>query len=155
MIDTTKHISVMVMVLTFLLSASNASAHNGAKGVVKQRMDAMTEMAKAMKTMAQMVKGKRAFDPALFIDKSEIISGHSSRVPELFPKGSIKGTSEALPVIWKQWDDFVNISEQTKKSAKELVKMAQEGSALRPLTKQFVKLSGGCKACHKSYRKKK
>jgi len=58
-------------------------------------------------------------------------------------------------VIWKQWDDFVNISEQTKKSAKELVKMAQEGSALRPLTKQFVKLSGGCKACHKSYRKKK
>jgi UDP-N-acetylenolpyruvoylglucosamine reductase len=55
----------------------------------------------------------------------------------------------------ENWDDFVKINERTKSDAKKLVEMAQQGSKLRPLTKQFVKLSGGCKTCHKGYRKKK
>jgi len=65
------------------------------------------------------------------------------------------GKSEALPTIWQQWDDFVSLGYRTKTDAEKLVKMARDGTELRPLTKQFVKLASDCKACHKDYRKKK
>lgn len=47
-----------MIALGMLFSALNANAHTGATGVVKQRMDAMSGMADAMKSMASVVKGK-------------------------------------------------------------------------------------------------
>ena len=146
---------IVMMMFVGLLSSPNASAHSGATGVVKQRMDAMSDMADAMKAMASVVKGKQEFDPVLFIQNGEVIVGHSDTLLGLFPEGLEQDMSEASPAIWQQWDDFVSISIRTKTDAEDLVQMAQEGGELRPLTKQFVKLSGGCKACHKAYRKKK
>ena len=147
-----------VVVLIILLgpgSSLNLSAHDGATGVVKQRMEAMSDMGDAMKAMASMVKGKQAFDPAIFIQSGETIIEHSEMMPKLFPAGSMEGKSEALPAIWQEWDDFVSLGYRTKTDAEELVQMAQDGAELRPLTKQFVKLASDCKACHKDYRKKK
>ena len=147
-----------VVVLIVLLgpgSSLNLSAHDGATGVVKQRMEAMSDMGDAMKAMASMVKGKQAFDPVIFIQSGETIIEHSEMMPELFPAGSMEGKSEALPSIWQKWDDFVSLGYRTKADAEELVQMAQDGAELRPLTKQFVKLASDCKACHKDYRKKK
>ena len=136
-------------------SISVLESIHGATGVVKQRMEAMSDMGDAMKAMASMVKGKQAFEPALFIQSGETIAEHSDMMPKLFPAGSMVGKSEALPTIWQQWDDFVSLGYRTKTDAEKLVKMARDGTELRPLTKQFVKLASDCKACHKDYRKKK
>ena len=155
MINTANKIIAIVMMLVSLSSVSNVSAHGGATGVVKQRMDAMSDMADAMKEMALVVKGKKEFSRELFIENGELIAGHSNMLPDLFPQGSVKGSSEAFAIIWQQWDDFVSISDRTKSNAEEMVAMAQDGSELRPLIKQFVKIGGDCKACHKDYRKKK
>ncbi len=153
--NTVKSLGTMMIALGLLFSVFHANAHSGVTEVVKQRMDAMSGMADAMKSMASVVKGKKAFDPAVFIDNGEVIVFHSDTLMALFPEQSIQGESEALPAIWQNWDDFVTINERTKNNAQELVNLAQQGLALRPLTKQFVKLSSGCKACHKDYRKKK
>jgi cytochrome c556 len=155
MINITKTTVATIMLLAGLASVTNVIAHGGATGVVKQRMDAMSDMAGAMKKMAPVVKGKQAFNRVLFIESGELIAGHSNMLPDLFPDGSIEGSSEALPAIWQQWDDFMSLSDRTKTNAEKLVKMAQDGAELRPLTKQFVKIAGDCKACHKNYRKKK
>jgi hypothetical protein len=51
--------SAVCILLAALLAASIPShlpAHEGAKGVVKERMDAMEAMAKAIKSIAQKVK---------------------------------------------------------------------------------------------------
>ena len=155
MVNTAKKIGTTMIVLAVLSSASNVNSHSGATGVVKRRMDAMSDMADAMKAMASVVKGKQAFDHVVFIESGELIAGHSEMLPTLFPDGSIQGSSESVPKIWQQWDDFVNLSDRTKANAEELVIMAENGVELRPLTKQFVKLRSSCKACHKDYRKKK
>ena len=155
MINTIKVAAVTTMLLAALAHTSSVTAHDGATGVVKQRMDAMSEMAGAMKVMASVVKGKQTFDRKVFIKSGKLIAGHSNMVADLFPEGSIEGSSEALPGIWQHWDDFLHLSNSTKTNAEKLVKMAQNGAELRPLTKQFVKIAGGCKACHKVYRKKK
>ena len=146
---------VLLIILLGPCSSLNLSAHDGATGVVKQRMEAMSDMGDAMKAMASMVKGKQAFEPALFIQSGETIAEHSDMMPKLFPAGSMVGKSEALPAIWQRWDDFVSLGDRTKTDAEKLVKMARDGTELRPLTKQFVKLASNCKACHKDYRKKK
>ncbi len=151
----TSSIVVTFILLLGLMSNSSVNAHSGATGVVKDRMNAMSEIAKAMKSMALLVKGKQEFEALIFIQGGELIARHSNKAPDLFPLGSIQATSEALPIIWQQWDDFVNLSLQTQTDAEKLVKMAQDGAQLRPLTKQFVKLASDCKACHKDYRKKK
>ena len=155
MMNTIKVAAVTIMLLAVLGNTANVIAHGGATGVVKQRMDSMSEMAGAMKAMASVVKGKQVFDRKVFIKGGKLIAGHSNMVVDLFPEGSIEGSSEALPAIWQHWDDFLSLSNGAKVQAEELVRMAQDGAELRPLTKQFVKLGGGCKACHKDYRKKK
>ena len=153
-INLLKKVGVLIMLLG-PCSSFNLSAHDGATGVVKQRMEAMSDMGDAMKAMASMVKGKQAFEPALFIQSGETIAEHSDMMPKLFPAGSMVGKSEALPTIWQQWDDFVSLGYRTKTDADKLVQMALDGAELRPLTKLFVKLASDCKACHKDYRKKK
>ena len=153
-INLLKKVGVLIMLLG-PGSSFNLSAHDGATGVVKQRMEAMSDMGDAMKAMASMVKGKQAFEPTLFIQSGETIVEHSDMMPKLFPAGSMVGKSEALPAIWQQWDDFVSLGYRTKTDADKLVQMALDGAELRLLTKLFVKLASDCKACHKDYRKKK
>ncbi|MDC9719869.1 MAG: cytochrome c [Gammaproteobacteria bacterium] len=155
MMNRIKQITYLALTLVGVLSFSYSSAHSGATGVVKQRMDAMSDMADAMKVMANVVKGKQAYDAQLFVAKGNIIANHSAMLVDLFPVGSIQASSESTLLIWQQWDDFVSLADSTKASADKMVLMAEEGTALRPMIKQFVKLGGGCKACHKDYRKKK
>ncbi len=155
MIHTIKQYMALALMLFGLASAASVSAHDGASGVVKTRMDAMSDMADAMKAMAKIVKGKQAYEPQLFIDSGETIVGHSAMLADLFPVGSKQGNSESKLLIWQQWDDFVTLAQRTKTTAQGLVDMAQQGSELRPLKKQFAKLGGSCKACHQDYRQKK
>jgi cytochrome c556 len=150
-----KQTLAIVIITSGVLSATNINAHSGSTGIVKQRMDAMSDMASAMKSMASAIKGREGFDRNLFVQSGEMIAGHSEMLPMLFPEGSIEGSSESLPAIWQQWDDFVSINTGMKANAEALVEMAQAGSELRPLTKQFAKLASDCKACHKDYRQKK
>jgi cytochrome c556 len=48
--------------LACLLSATFALAHEGAKGVVKERMDLMKRQQKDVKLIGDMAKGKTPFD---------------------------------------------------------------------------------------------
>ena len=155
MIQFIKHNMALALMLFGLASAASVSAHDGASGVVKARMDAMSDMAAAMKAMAKVVKGKQAYEPQLFIDNGTTIVGHSAMLVDLFPAGSKQGKSESKLLIWQQWDDFANLAQRTKIAAQGLVDMAQQGSELRPLKKQFANLGGSCKACHQDYRQKK
>ena len=144
-----------VLLCASQLAVTGVMAHGGATGIVKDRMDAMSGMAKAMKQMAVVVRGKQEFSPQPFIDGGTVISKHSAMILEMFPEGSIKGSSEALPLIWRQWDEFSAINDQVGVSAGLLTAMALDNADKRALTKQFVAVSKGCKACHKDYRKKK
>ncbi|MCP4407303.1 MAG: cytochrome c, partial [Gammaproteobacteria bacterium] len=43
---------------------AGAIAHGGATAIVKERMDAMSAISKAMKTISQMMQGKEPYDAA-------------------------------------------------------------------------------------------
>lgn len=92
--------------------AGVASAHGGATGVVKERMDAMEAMKDSMKTVSDMFKGKTKYDAEQVKQSAKVIQIHSGEaLTSLFPEGSLKHPSEAKTEIWKEWDKFSKLAE--------------------------------------------
>ncbi|OMH31753.1 cytochrome c [Motiliproteus sp. MSK22-1] len=145
----------LTALLSLALVSSWASAHSGATGIVKERMDAMKDMSDQMKVMGDMIKGKQAFDVQAFIDGSAIVAKHSPEIPGLFPKGSGGHQSEALAKLWNEWERFEVKAKRTAEEADKLSELSKSGADQNALRKQFVMLGKSCKSCHKDYRKKK
>lgn len=126
-----------------------ADAHKGATGVVKQRMDAMKDMQKALNAM---LSGKQAMDRAAAIGLAETIRDQSGvHMAELFPDGSLNHPSEALPKVWENWSDFRAEADELEREADALARSLTDGDA----SAQFKRVAASCKSCHKAYRKPK
>jgi len=83
---------------------------------------------------------------------AQAIALHSTRIPDLFPKGSTSETSRAKDEIWQKWDEFVKLSEALRTDADQLVLVTADGKAEEAKT-QLKKVFGNCKSCHDSFRK--
>ncbi|MGB0468904.1 MAG: c-type cytochrome [Pontibacterium sp.] len=105
-------LSVAIAVV-FSVSSQVALAHGGAKGVVKERMDLMDNMKDAMKSLVPVFKGEQTYDAEVVRKAALIIRDHSGdAMTRLFPKGSIKGHSEAKPLIWQEWGRFEGMAKR-------------------------------------------
>ena len=135
-----------------LLISGLALAHSGATGIVKERMDAMGEIAKSMKIIAKMVKGESSFDAEQSRLAAKTIETHSREVLNLFPEGSIHGPSEARPEIWTDWETFSQIAKEMETSASTIAENASSLNAIKP---HFIALSKTCSSCHEKFRLKK
>jgi cytochrome c556 len=139
--------------LTALFAAfipSQLPAHEGAKGIVKERMDGMASMAKAMKSIAQKLKSKR--DLELIRNEARSIQEAAAKMPALFPSGTDGDPSAAKPTIWTKWTDFEAKAQELATESAKLV----EGDTrdAKALTSQVVRVSQTCSSCHDTYRAK-
>lgn len=132
--------------------AATSYAHNGAMGIVKERMDGMSAMGKALKATSEMLKGTRAFDPVAAKDHAELIKSNSgAAMIKLFPEGPVQAVSEARPEIWTDWDRFSDLAMDLEGAAQALM----DGSTSEIDQGAFKRVADACAACHKSYRQKK
>ncbi len=136
----------------FALTAIAALAHGGATGIVKERMELMMDIAAEMKTVAQMIRGKRPFDAEVATDAAMAIAEHAEAIPEKFPEGTIRGPSEAVPEIWESWDEFVRLSEELKTKAEALSVAAKSAADAAELSPEFRDVGSTCMACHEDFR---
>jgi cytochrome c556 len=128
--------------------------HKGATGIVKMRMDRMEEMGVQMKLIGAMVRGKKRFDGSKIAAASEKIAEHGRKSSRLFPKGSWKKPTQALPKIWKDWRGFTRAMNSMVRSATVLAETGRAGNKKRASTAYFA-LGKSCVACHRNYRFKK
>lgn len=136
-----------------LATTEGAFAHSGAKGVVKDRMELMKDIAGQMKIVAVMIKGEAQFDAGVVSRAAMAIAGHADEIPQYFPEGSLEAPSEALPDIWKDWDMFVELTDDFREKAivlSESAASAADAAAIRP---QFLELGKTCSSCHQEFRK--
>ena len=85
-----------------LLSGTAGLAHDGAMGVVKQRMDAMGAIKDANKVLRGIMRGQREYEAAAVAASAAVIAGHSGdALTVLFPEGSLTPPTEAKPEIWQ------------------------------------------------------
>lgn len=125
-------------------------AHEGATGVVKDRMDLMKSQKKAMKVIGDMAKGKKPFDAAKAAKAARDLEATTKQIPELFPKGSNGHPSEALDVIWTEWDRFTGDAGDAEAAAKALA--VEFETSADSWKDGFKKMTDACKSCHESFR---
>jgi cytochrome c556 len=137
-------------ILTLLCLSLPSAAHEGATGLVKERMDAMEGMAKAMKAITQAIKGGRDF--ASIRRQAQIIHDLAEKMTPLFPAGSPGHASDAKPIIWKQWPDFETRARALTAESEKLA--AIEASDTKALGLQVRVVSQTCGGCHEVYRQR-
>lgn len=128
-----------------------AAAHEGARGVVKERMDAMTDLGRASKTMTEMFKGQQKFDPEAIARLAKSIAAHADKLPAMFPEGSDGHPSKTLAKAWSDRAGFVQAFAALKVEATKLAEMAPTAPQRETMV-QFFKMSRTCSSCHTTYR---
>lgn len=129
--------------------AAPSVAHEGATGIVKERMDAMEALGSLTKSMAEKIKGNRNL-ASLTADAREI-SAVADKIPGWFPPGSRQAPTEAAPAIWTDLYGFREKAVALKAEADALAALAPSGDPA-PIAAQFRTLAAACKSCHEKYR---
>lgn len=139
-----------------VMTSTGLNAHKGATGIVKQRMDTMSDMGDAMKAMADIIKGKRDFNTGVIRDAAGVLAKHSSEIVEFFPdtrESTESKESDALPEIWASWDRFSLLADKMVVAVDALNVAAQSDLDKRSFRMVFSKTAKACSACHDDYRR--
>jgi len=109
-------------------TAVTAFAHSGATGIVKERMDAMLAMGKAVKTVAPMMRGETAYDAETVRDAARLFQQHAGEsMTKLFPEGTGGMPSEAKDEVWTDWERFAALASQLEEYSEGLERAADNG----------------------------
>ncbi|WP_425100975.1 c-type cytochrome [Tropicibacter sp. S64] len=105
-----------------------ALAHGSATGIVKERMEAMMAMGKAVKTVTPMMRGETAYDAEALRAAALTFQAHAGKaLTEQFPEGSGGAPSEAKDEIWQDWARFTDLADQLETYARGLELAAANG----------------------------
>jgi cytochrome c556 len=142
--------TVTALCALIIAMAAPLAAHEHATGVVKERMDAMTDMAKRQKAISQRLKSKR--DLARIKADAEAIADHAAHIAHLFPAGSTQPPTRARSAIWQNWADFENKAKALEAASRTLAGMSGDNPKM-PLAAESMTRT--CTACHETYRARK
>lgn len=118
----------LALALPALIVANLTLAHTGATGVVKERMDAMSSMAKAMRSLSQFMSGAVPYNSEVIRAAATSIAKQSGdAMVELFPKGSGGHPSEALDNVWTEREEFTRLANRLQTASLLLEMVATKG----------------------------
>lgn len=155
-----------------LLSLAPAYAHDGATGIVKERMEDMKVMGQATKGSAALIMG----GAELNIENLNTITLNGAAIKQRaqqmlakFPEGSLSHASEAKSNIWTNWQEFSDLADkltlqastltETTLQLEQIVASKQSDPRLEELKTglkgAFEAMVQTCKDCHTDFREKK
>lgn len=128
--------------LWLALFFSTASyGHEGATGIIKQRMDAFDESKTTLRTIRSALK---AGDLDLASTLSQGLIDWAVELPDFFPRGSNTEPSEAKDTIWQDWAGFIEATRAFEDASRTL--------SSDPSPAHLKQLASTCKGCHDQYR---
>jgi cytochrome c556 len=103
------------------IGCASAFAHNGATGIVAERMMGMLMLGEQMQALTPVINGSSDPNLALIKEAAAMIAAHSGEsMTDLFPAGSTEFPSEAQPRIWEDWALFAQYAQKLESLALEL-----------------------------------
>lgn len=123
-------------------------------GPIRERHELMENMGDQAEDINEAFNlgGGEGFDTDMIARTAGVIAMDAHKIPDLFPKGSTDPKSRALPAIWENWDQFVQMSKDLEQAAQSLsLAAASEDDEDDKEKKQ--KMFAACKACHDKFRK--
>jgi cytochrome c556 len=142
--------SVIAVSVIFVvgLSAQSSWGHDHATGVVKERMDAMTDMGKRLKAIRDRIKANR--DLRGIKADADAITASAENITHLFPSGSTTPPTRARAAIWQTGNDFAKKADDLKAASAGLSLANTAEAAI--LRQRFLAVEQACIACHDKYR---
>ena len=143
----------MIIYITFLLISSIISitpllAHEGAKGVVKERMDKFKMSKKMMQTIHKSIQNE---DFATIEKSATTLYNWSKEMIKYFPEGSDGAPSEASRDIWLDPNGFKKAVDNFELASLKLINKSKEKD-FDMTVESFGSLAGTCKGCHQKFR---
>ncbi len=150
-----ERITKLVVIIGLVVVPLAAHAHGKATGIVRERMDLMTAIGDAVKTVAGMVRGTTEFDGERAAAAAREIANHANGMTALFPADNANQHSEALPAIWDNWTEFEKIANELNVTADKLAISAMNATSSDQIQPAFSAMGKTCGACHEKFRIKK
>lgn len=120
-----------------LAGAMTATGHNGATGIVGERMMGMMMLSEQMKLLAPIADEPSTRHMQQLTTAAAMISMHAGpAMTDLFPPGSLDAPSEARPEIWQQWAEFVAHADRLGELGAELEASAKALAEAKPQADQ-------------------
>ena len=144
-----KYIAISALMLGLSVGAASY-AHQGATGIVKERMDKFSQSQRDLKASFKLAKSGEFAD---IMTKARAMVAWGREMPSFFPEGSGGAPSEASPQIWQDMAGFTAASTAFALAAEDVIMAAEKGdidstiSALRSVGQT-------CGTCHRTYRVK-
>jgi cytochrome c556 len=119
--------------------------------VIKQRQDNRKETAATMRSIKGVIDAKG--DVKAVVASAAKLKDLELAFVKLFPAGSDKGETKALPTVWTDTPGFQAASKNVEAAYDKLAVAAGSGD-LAAVTAAFGETGKACGACHEKYRAK-
>ena len=131
-----------------IFSLTQLYAHEGAKGIIKERMDKF----KISKNLMKKINKGLQNDDFLTIEKSaQTLLKWSKEMPNYFPEGSDTPPSEASSDIWLDPEGFKKAIKNFELASLQLITQSQNKD-FDMTVNSFRSLAKTCKGCHQKFR---
>lgn len=139
------------LLLACAVAAGPAYVVSAQTDPIKERKDNRQELRKAMGAVKAVVDAKG--DPKSVVPIAENMVKIEAAHVKLYPAGSDKGETKALPAIWTDMAGFQAASKNASDAMGKLAQVAASGD-IAAVGAQFGAVGGACQACHDKYRGK-
>ena len=119
--------------------------------VVKERQENRKQAGAAMRAIKGIIDAKGDVKSA--VPQAAKLKELENAFVKMFPAGSDKGETKALPVIWTDWAGFEAANKASLAAYDKLAAAAGSGD-LAALTAAFADTGKTCGACHDKFRAK-
>jgi len=140
-----------IILILAVLFGSSALAHEGAHGIIAERMAMMKTMTKELKAIGEMLLGRVAFDAVAVRHHADVLHKNCHKIESMFPLGSIDHHSRAKPLIWEKSQAFHEEMQRLHSATEKLAAVAASGDKERILI-SFKEVDTVCKSCHETFR---
>ena len=140
---------ITLLVIIGLCSLSLVSfAHDGATGIVKERMDRFSKNQENLKQIKPLLRNG---DLNSIAPLALEIRDWANEMHEYFPEGTDGKPSEASTKIWEDFDGFKLAAKANAEAADSLYNAALSGNK-KDVLKSLKETASTCSGCHKVYR---
>jgi|TARA_B100000959_G_C14564032_1_gene452951 cytochrome c556 len=135
-----------LFVFTLLLSQG---VFADAAGEIKYRQGVMEVAGGHMNSLVAILRGRVHINDVKFHAKG--IANLATLVPEVFPKGSGDGKTDALPSVWEKPEAFKTAMDRFTDAAANIAGAAESGD-MSKIGPAMTALGDSCKGCHEDFR---
>jgi cytochrome c556 len=118
---------------------------------IKARQKLMDANGDTSKPLVPVLKGQAPFDLATAQTALKAYIATAEKAPALFPPGSDKGKTHALPAIWQNKSDFEARFAKLGDDAKAALASVKDAATFKA---GFAPIFKDCGGCHELYREK-